>query len=221
MDENNQQTISESNGQSPMSAVYGSHEGAPKTTQKPANNNPSFFKKSTSFVWELVKILVIAAIIVLPIRYFLFQPFIVKGDSMVPNFHTGDYLIVDEISYRLVPVNRGDVVVLKYPLDTTQRFIKRIIGLPGETVDIHSDKITITKDGKAVTLNESYIPASFQTDGDIHITLNTDDYFVLGDNRDNSQDSRLFGPIAQSKITGQARYLYWARNASRIGKKLE
>src|SRR5437773_2899227 len=97
--------------------------------KEPQENGKKYF----SATWELLKVLIIAAIIVLPIRYFIFQPFIVKGDSMIPNFHSGDYLIVDELSYHLTNPQRGEVVVLKYPLDMTQRFIKRVIGLPGET----------------------------------------------------------------------------------------
>src|SRR5947208_204429 len=105
-------------------------------------------RKYLYFVLDIVKIIIIAAVIVLPVRYFLFQPFIVKGDSMLPNYHSGDYLIVDELSYRIGNPQRGDVVVLKYPLNTTQRFIKRIIGLPGETVDIKDNHVTISKDNK-------------------------------------------------------------------------
>src|SRR3989442_15633816 len=98
-------------------------------------------RKYVLVVWEFLKIIIIALVIVLPIRYFLFQPFIVKGESMIPNFQSGDYLIVDELTYRFSGPQRGDVVVLKYPLDVSQRFIKRVIGLPGETIEIRSGKI--------------------------------------------------------------------------------
>lgn len=156
-------------------------------------------------VWEIVKVMVIAAIIVLPIRYFLFQPFIVKGDSMVPNFHSGDYLIVDEISYRFGSIHRGDVVVLKYPLDTTQRFIKRVVGLPGETVDVSNGKVTISKDGKTVVLDEaSYLPKTSTTSGTVHIALADNSYFVMGDNRQFSYDSRSWGVLPKEDIVGRA-----------------
>src|SRR3989344_4074690 len=95
------------------------------------------------FGFELSKIVLIAAAIVLPIRYFLFQPFIVKGESMVPNLQSGDYLIIDEISYRFSGPQRGDIIVLNYPLDANQRFIKRVIGLPGDTIDIENGKVAI------------------------------------------------------------------------------
>ncbi len=162
-------------------------------------------KKYGLVVWEFLKIIIIAAIIVLPIRYFLFQPFIVKGESMVPNFQSGDYLIVDEISYRITSPKRGDVVVLKYPLDTNQRFIKRIIGLPGETIEVKDGKITISKDGKNMTLDEKkYLPDLKNTDGDKRWVLKENEYFVLGDNRLYSYDSRRWGILPEQDIIGRA-----------------
>ncbi len=161
-------------------------------------------KKYFLIAWEFIKIIVIALIIVIPIRYFIFQPFIVKGDSMIPNFHDGDYLIVDEISYKFRGIQRGDVIVLKYPLDTTQRFIKRVIGLPGETVDINNGKVSITKDGKVLNLNETYLPKNLATQGSIHITLPANKYFVMGDNRQFSYDSRMWGILPGEDIIGRA-----------------
>ena len=123
-------------------------------------NGTNSIKKYAAAVFEFVKIIVLAAIIVLPIRYFLFQPFIVRGESMVPNFQSGDYLIVDEISYRLSNPKRGDVVVLKYPLDESQRFIKRVVGLPGETVSVKNGQVKISKGQESFVLDEQYIPDS-------------------------------------------------------------
>ncbi len=178
---------------------YGSNE-------KPApKKEDSIFKKYALFAWDFIKIIIIAGIIVLPIRYFLFQPFIVKGESMVPNFQSGDYLIIDEISYRFIQPDRGDVVVLKYPLDTTQRFIKRIVGLPGETVEIKSGKITVLKDGKNTVLDEkTYLPNLLNTDGSASVALGANDYFVLGDNRQFSYDSRRWGVLPKEDIVGRA-----------------
>ena len=162
-------------------------------------------KKYISASWEFLKIIIIAAIIVLPIRYFLFQPFIVKGESMVPNFQSGDYLVVDEISYRLGSPQRGDVVVLKYPLDTSQRFIKRVIGLPGETIDVENGKVIISKEGKNLTLDETkYLPNLKNTEGNVHLVLGDDKYFVLGDNRQFSYDSRMWGVLPKQDIVGKA-----------------
>lgn len=161
-------------------------------------------RRYLSTAWEFLKIVIFALIIVLPIRYFLFQPFIVKGESMVPNFQPGDYLIVDELSYRIRDIQRGDVIVLKYPLDMSQRFIKRIIGLPGETVDINNGIITISKDGKSTTLNEkAYLPNLLTTDGNVHITLSDDQYFVLGDNRQFSYDSRKWGALPKKILLAE------------------
>ncbi|MSU54439.1 MAG: signal peptidase I [Candidatus Staskawiczbacteria bacterium] len=168
-------------------------------------NKDGFLKKYSPAMWEFVKIAIIAAIIVFPIRYFLFQPFIVKGDSMVPNFHSGDYLIVNEISYRFGDPKRGDVVVLKYPLNNKQKFIKRIVGLPGETVKIKNGKVDILRDGKDMSLNEKkYLPDLLQTDGDVNITLGDNKYFVLGDNRKFSYDSRRWGVLPEEDIIGKA-----------------
>src|SRR3989338_1518838 len=111
-------------------------------------------KSIVSFGFEVAKVVLIALVIVLPLRAFVFQPFLVKGDSMETNYHSGDYLIVDEISYRFSAPKRGDVIVLKYPLDLSQRFIKRIIGLPGETIEIKNGEIIISKGGESLTLNE-------------------------------------------------------------------
>ncbi len=175
-----------------------------QTPAQPEPQKEGMKKYSTSF-FEFLKIVVIAAIIVLPIRYFIFQPFIVKGESMQPNFQSGDYLIVDEISYRFSNPQRGDVVVLKYPLDASQRFIKRVIGLPGETVTIKSNVVTVTTAaGKSITLNEKYIPSSFLTLGDRTWTLNNDEYFVMGDNRQFSYDSRSWGILPKKDLIGKA-----------------
>ena len=100
-------------------------------------------KKFYSFIWETAKIIIIALIIVVPIRYFLFQPFFVKGQSMEPNFESGDYLIIDELSYRLREPQRGEVVVFKYPNDPSQRYIKRIVALPEERIEIKEGRVVI------------------------------------------------------------------------------
>ncbi len=197
----------DNNNKSPMSEVYGYNGDSGEKGQLNSNNGhkKGFIKKYLPFIWEFLKIIIIAVIIVLPIRYFLFQPFIVKGESMIPNLQSGDYLIVDEISYRLGSPQRGDIIVLKYPLDTTQRFIKRIIGLPGETVEIKNGKITILKNGKSLTLDEKkYLPSSLITDGDTNVTLGPDKYFVLGDNRPFSYDSRRWGILPKEDIIGRA-----------------
>jgi len=161
-------------------------------------------KKIFSFVWEILKITFFALAIVLPIRYFLFQPFFVKGESMAPSFENGDYLIVDEISYRFRNPKRGEVIVFKYPSDPSQCFIKRIIGLPGETVEIKNGKVRIYKNGKVQVLNESsYLNSGVFTQGNLRISLRKDEYFVMGDNRAFSYDSRRFGVVPRKDIIGR------------------
>jgi signal peptidase I len=163
--------------------------------------------KFIPFVWEVIKIAIVAFIIVAPIRYFLFQPFIVSGESMMPNFQNGNYLIVDEISYRFSTPQRGDVIVFNagfIPGFANQRFIKRVIGLPGETVIVTNGKVEIAKDGKTTTLDEKYLPADFKTYQDVKTTLKADEYFVLGDNRANSYDSRFWGIVPEKQIIGKA-----------------
>lgn len=173
--------------------------------QSEEKQEKSFIRKLGIALIDFLKVALIAALIVLPIRYFLFQPFIVKGESMVPNFHQGDYLIVDEVSYRVTNPSRGDVVVLKFPLDTSQRFIKRIVGLPGETVEIGSGMVTITQpDGHTFILNERYLPNQNITDGSLRLTLGNNEYFVLGDNRPFSFDSRRWGVLPRGYIIGKA-----------------
>jgi signal peptidase I len=168
-------------------------------------------KKTLLFFWEITKIVLIASAIVVPIRYFLFQPFFVKGQSMEPNYETGDYLIIDELSYRLRNPERGEVIVLKYPNDPAQRYIKRLIGLPGETVQINNGQVTIYKvDSTIEILDESeYLASNVQTIGNKNVTLGEDEYFVLGDNRLVSSDSRVWGIVPEKYIIGKVFLRAW------------
>ena len=160
-------------------------------------------KNFLSFLFEAIKIVVVALVIVIPIRYFLFQPFLVEGSSMRPNFHDNDYLIVNEISYRLRDPQRGEVVVFYYPQDHSKRFIKRIIGLPGETIQAKEGNIfIINSEGESMLLDEtSYLP---QTDieQDFEKEIGLDEYFVMGDNRRFSFDSRNWGNLPRKDIIG-------------------
>jgi len=164
-----------------------------------------------AFIWEITKIVIIALLIVVPIRYFIFQPFFVRGQSMEPNFESGDYLIVDEISYRFRDPQRGEVVVFKYPINPSQHYIKRIIGLPGETIEIGDGKVIIYSENLgALVLDESdYLSPFIFTPGDIRVTLDKNEYFVLGDNRSVSADSRRFGPLPRKNIVGRVFLRAW------------
>ena len=168
---------------------------------KQRENTP--LRKNKNGVWETVKFAIIAFVIVWPIRAFVAQPFIVSGSSMVPTFQNSQYLIVDQISYRLNEPKRGDVVVFRYPNDPAKFFIKRIIGLPGETIKINGSNVSVeTKDGEMIDLSEPYVENKSQN----NITVKTGDteYFVMGDNRAASSDSRYWGNLDEHYIVGKA-----------------
>lgn len=166
------------------------------------------------FVWEILKIVVMALIIVIPIRYFLFQPFFVKGQSMEPNFENGDYLIIDELSYRLSDPQRGDVVVFKYPYNPSQRYIKRIIGLPGEKVEVKNGAVIISsEDGSQILDEKEYLSQEISTPGTANVLLDQNEYFVLGDNRPVSSDSRTWGILPKENIIGKVFLRAWPVNA--------
>lgn len=159
-------------------------------------------ENSENFFTELLKFAFIALVVVVPIRLFVAQPFIVSGASMVPTFQNGQYLIVDELSYRFTPPARGDVIVFRYPKDTSQFFIKRVIGLPGETVAIGDAGITITHtDGTTEVLPEPYV-VNHGNGGPETYTVPLDNYFVMGDNRPESSDSRTWGMLPRADIVG-------------------
>jgi signal peptidase I len=166
------------------------------------------------YIWEVSKIVIVALLIVVPIRYFIFQPFFVRGQSMEPNFYNGDYLIIDELSYQFRAPQRGEVVVFKYPNDTTQRYIKRIVGLPGETIAVNSGKVFVYQDGSPAVLDELvYLPQATQTQGNIKITLGKSEYFVLGDNRSLSADSRAWGTLPEKDLIGRVMFRAWPFSA--------
>jgi len=162
------------------------------------------------FIWEVLKIVIIALIIVVPIRYFLFQPFFVRGQSMQPSFQDGDYLIIDELSYRFSEIKRGDVVVFKYPNNPSHRYIKRIIGLPGESVEVKSGSVMVySEDGKQVLDEKEYLSSDTKTPGQTRVFLDENEYFVLGDNRGLSSDSRSWGALNREYIIGKVFIRAW------------
>jgi signal peptidase I len=167
----------------------------------------NFEDKPNLFV-ETIRLILIALAIVLPIRIFIVAPFIVDGTSMEPNYHNGEYLLVDEISYRLQPPQRGDVVVFHPPDAADVYYIKRIVGLPGETIQITDGQIVISNHAnpQGIFLNESgyLIGASASASEFTKVTLKENEYFVIGDNRDNSRDSRRIGPVSKDHFKGKA-----------------
>ncbi len=182
---------------------------------EPNVSNPSSNQKKKTLwanIKEWIQVIVIALIISLPIRYFIAEPFIVNGASMDPTFATGQFLIVDRLSYRFENPARGDVIVFEYPNNPKIYYIKRIIGLPGETIAMKDGEITITnKDDAAFTaahpngftLNEPYIDAIHKAHDTLTTTLNKDNYFVMGDNRLQSSDSRVWGDLNRDLIVGK------------------
>ena len=162
-------------------------------------------EKQDHFFTELLKFALIAAAIVIPVRLYVAQPFIVSGASMDPTFATGQYLIVDELSYHFEEPKRGEVVIFHYPKDPKQFFIKRIIGLPGETISVNGAEVRIVNAANpdGFVLDEPYL-ASENLGGPTgtEITLSDSEYFVLGDNRRVSSDSRVWGALPQENIIG-------------------
>jgi len=158
------------------------------------------------FFWEIIKAFLIALIIIVPIRYLLIQPFFVRGASMEPTFEDGEYLIVDQLSYHFRAPQRGEVIVFRYPNQPSQFFIKRIIGLPGETVIVQDGHVIIqnSQHPSGVVLDESpYLGADIRTGGQVNLTLTADQYFVMGDNRPASSDSRSWGPVPTNDLIGR------------------
>ncbi len=160
-------------------------------------------KKKHPFA-EIVEFALIALLIVVPVRMFIAQPFIVSGASMEDTFHSGEYLIIDQVTYRLQDPKRGDVIVFRYPQDPSKYFIKRIIGIPGDIIDIQGDVVNVTtKEGETLVLDEPYIK-SMAENTTLTETLGDREYFVMGDNRDASSDSRVWGVLQKEKIIGKA-----------------
>lgn len=152
---------------------------------------------NSNFWKELFKLVFFSLIIVIPFRLYVAQPFVVDGASMDPTFETGDYLIVDELTYRFKMPERGSVLIFKYPKDPKKSFIKRVIGLPGERVSIEHGTVSIND----ILLDEPYIKLPKDDSGSY--TLGPVEYFVMGDNRRGSADSRMWGPVPEKNIIGR------------------
>lgn len=171
----------------------------------------SIIKRIGSFFLDIIEVAVIALAIFVIVYLFLFQPHQVRGNSMYPNFHDNEYLLTDKISYRFSQPKRGDVIIFKAPRNEEYEYIKRIIGLPGEKIRISRGKVYI--DNQVV--DESYLPSEYFTQGGSSLPENqtlfieNDKYFVLGDNRSHSSDSRDWGSVPRENIIGKAWFKYW------------
>ena len=166
-------------------------------------------KKKSPFWKELIKLLLIAFLVVVPFRKYVAQPFIVDGASMDPTFKNGQYLIVDELSYHFREPARGEVLIFRYPKDPNKFFIKRLIGLPGETVTIKNGIVSVAdiQTNEVLTLNEPYV--KFSKGDSQTYTLAEGEYFVLGDNRYGSSDSRVWGSVPEKNIIGRPFIRFW------------
>ncbi len=169
--------------------------------------SPMEEKGVISFIIEWTKLFLLALAIVIPIRVLLFQPFVVSGASMDPNFHNADYLIIDELSYRLREPERQEVIVFKYPNNPSLKYIKRVIGLPGEKVEIVNGQVFVTSGNKTFQLEEPYLSEetkqTWTNNNNFSVELGQNEYFVMGDNRNFSSDSRIWGPVPKKNIVGR------------------
>ena len=169
------------------------------------SENTSDIKKGGGFFAEIIRFTLVALFIVIPIRIFIAQPFIVQGASMDPTFATGQYLIVDQLTYRFEKIERGDVIVFRYPKDPSKFFIKRVIGLPGDNLTIEGNVVTIKNEAHPAgfKLEEPYV-RTMRPDTHTIEVLGAHEYFVMGDNRDASSDSRIWGVLRDDLIVGRA-----------------
>ena len=171
-------------------------------------------KRLGDFFLDIFQVVIFAGAIFLILYLLVMQPHKIDGASMEPNFHHGEYLLTDKVTYRFNEPSRGDVVIFRAPGDIEEDYIKRIIGLPGEKIEIKDGNVYINNK----KLNESYMPSDFYTlpgsffadKEEVFVPQNK--LFVLGDNRSQSADSRSFGFVDKQTIIGRAWLLYWPIN---------
>lgn len=186
------------------------------------------------FILEIIKVFILAVIVITPIRVFLFQPFFVQGASMEPNFEDGEYLIINELGYKNTDVGignksffsvepfkdlkRGDVIVFRYPKDPKQYFIKRVIGLPKEKIKIMEGRVYIfnKQNPDGFISDEFYLKEGEKTTGDLIQELGENEYFVMGDNRSYSHDSRSWGPLDKKFVIGKVLLRAWPFNRASL-----
>ncbi len=179
------------------------------TPEQPVTDTGTTKKRALGGFLELIQVIAISAAIVIPLRTYLVQPFYVKGQSMEPNFYDHEYLFVDKLTYQRGAPKRGDVVVTRYPRDPREFFIKRVIGLPGETVEVANGKVRIynkAHENGFVVDEHQYLDQDYTSLTDTK-TLKDDEYYLMGDNRAASLDSRIFGPVKRSFLVGRV----WVR----------
>ncbi len=154
--------------------------------------------------WQIAKGIDVLLIVGLLFRFLVLEPFVVEGNSMEPNFHDHEYLLVNQLTYRIRAPERGETIIFQYPKDPKEDFIKRIIGLPGEKVEIKNGQVFINDhllEEKYLNLAEGSVSS---TSGESFLVLGNDEYFVMGDNRNHSSDSRDWGSLPRKNIIGRA-----------------
>src|SRR5947209_10926010 len=188
----------------PPSAIPESAEPASLLTNVSPASPPTHSLRTEIRVWT--RDLLIAIGLALVIIVFLYQPVKVEGTSMAPLLSDQERIFINKFVYRFEPIERGDVVVFWYTLDRSKSFIKRVVGLPGETVEIRQGAVYV--DGKLIP--EPYVPAQYDDLSDFaSVRVPVDHYFVMGDHRISSNDSRVFGPVESRYIYGRAVFAYW------------
>ena len=182
------------------------HEENSSLDALPADTHSRDPLDTTTSTRNLILFALLVLMIVLPIRLFVAKPFIVSGASMFPTFDTWHYLIIDQLTYRLDEPARGDVIVFRFPQNPSRFFIKRVIGLPGETVTLEGTTTTVTNDSNpdGFVIDEPYVSPDNIKETTMTMTLGDDEYFVMGDNRKASADSRYWGALERERIVGRA-----------------
>ena len=154
---------------------------------------------------EVLESIVIAVVLAIIIRMFIIEPYYIPTGSMEPTLMVNDRIIVSKVNYHFTEPKRGDIVVFKYPKDTTRSFVKRLIGLPGDVVEIKDSMLYVN--GQATP--EEYLPLGLEYADFGPVQVPENNYFMLGDNRDNSEDSRYWGFLPQDLMVGKAVFIYW------------
>jgi len=175
-----------------------------------------FVKRAVAAIFDFLQSIVVVLAIMVMVYLFIMSPQEINGASMEPNFHNGEYILTNKVVYKVYDPKRGDVVIFKSPRNKEIDFIKRIIGLPGERVKLTANAFYI--DGQK--LDESYLPPDLYVFGGPYlreneeVTIPDGNYFVIGDNRPHSADSREFGPISKIDFIGKAFIRYWPFDAA-------
>lgn len=181
----------------------------------------SLLRKIYSFFLDIIQSLLIAAAVFLVIYAFLFRPFQVTGSSMHPTFKDQQYVLTSLISLRLGEIKRGDVIVFQAPIDPNKDFIKRVIALPGETISLKNGEYYVNNvvldESSYLKLDVKTYPGAFLREGQ-DVLVPKDEFFVSGDNRSNSSDSREWGLVPKNVIIGKSFFVYWPPNEARLVK---